>query len=319
MEFLVKKTHELSESERLQLNALFVKVFEKDRSVEVMFNQYIHNPFGYSYHSLCVQDGVIQGAATYVPSHFIYQGRMISMATGIDVMIAPEYRNFYEFRKIIKNVFKALKDDGVPMIYGFPNDNSHPVYKTAGLMSDIGKLRTYCLPFRIGGINKSLAFLNIFSRLYVKCRIARAKLFASNREVQFAIHSADDYNATRYKRLDGDYKHALLDNGSELYYKILYHEGVRTAFIIDVTRKSAKSFALACDYLIKTVSDQFDLLLYPGYLPFSNHGLVKLPRKIEPKNFYFAAQILDKEAGLSPDVVFDINSWDANLALYDLI
>lgn len=318
MDFYVKKTHELSETERRQMNDLFVKVFEKERSVEIMFNQYIHNPLGYSYHSFCVEEGIIQGAATYVPAHFICQGKKITMATGIDVMIAPKYRNFYEFRKIIKNVFKALKADGVPMIYGFPNDNSHPVYKTAGLMSDIGKLHTYCLPYRIGGIKKSLSPLNILSRLYCRCRIARAKLLSKKEEAQFAIHAADDYNATRYKRLDGAYSRASLTPESELYFKILNHEGVRTAFIIDITHKSSRAFALACDYLINNFGDRFDLILYPGYLPFGNHGLVRLPRKIEPKNFHFAAQILDKEA-LSADVVFDIKSWDVNLSLYDLI
>ena len=186
-------------------------------------------------------------------------------------------------------------------------------------MSDIGKLHTYCLPYRIGGIKHSLAFLNIFSRLYAKCHVALAKLLASDREVDFAIHYANDYNDTRYKRLDGQYSHTTLATGSELHYKILNHEGVRTAFIIDVTRKSAKAFALACDYLIKNEGDNFDLILYPGYLPFGHHGLVKLPRKVEPKNFHFAAQILDNDAGLSPAIVFNINSWDANLALYDLI
>lgn len=318
MEFFVKKTHDLSDLEKKQLNALFIEVFEKARKQETMFNQYTNNPLGFSYHSLFVADGVIRGAATYVPSHFNYCGRTITVATGIDVMIAQEHRNFYEFRKIIKNVFKALKDDGVAMIYGFPNDNSHPVYKTAGLMSDIGMLHIYCLPYRIGGIKRRLKLFNWLSMAVCRARVLRARLFSSKEVAKFLIEKSADYNDTRYKRLDGEYSQAALNENCTLYYKITLHDGVRTAFIIDLSEKSPRHFAEACHLLLSKESGNFDLILYPGYLPFGCNGLFKLPRKMEPKNFHFAAQILDNES-VDPAVVFDINNWDTNLSLYDLI
>jgi len=47
-------------------------------------------------------------------------------------------------------------------VYGFPNDNDYPVFRKAKLMRDIGKLSTYYLPYRIGGIIPKLKFLNVF-------------------------------------------------------------------------------------------------------------------------------------------------------------
>lgn len=318
MNFFVKKTFDLTPTEREQLHRLFLEVFGKERSINAMFNQYTQNPLGYSYHSFCVVDGVICGAATYVPSHFLYHGHQYTFATGIDVMIAEKHRNFFEFRKIIKNVFKALKADGIPLIYGYPNDNSHAVYKTAGLMQDIGKMRIYCLPYRIGGIKSSLKVMNWFSQTFARCLVAIDGWLASETAIHYPISKdASSYDITRYKRLEGEYSHAQLTSNCTLHYTIRVHDGIRTAFIIDLTEKSERNFVRASQYLLRNERNNFDLILYPGYLPFRHHGLLCVPRSMEPKNFYFAAQILDPSC--IRDDVWSINNWDTNLAMYDLV
>ena len=96
------------------------------------------------------------------------------------------------------------------------------------------------------------------------------------------------------------------------------HEGVRTAFIVDVSPKSPRNFVDAVKYLLKHHSKEFDLVLYPGELPFGVTGMIKLPRKVEPKNFNMTANILDKEA-VDESVIYDIRNWDTNLSNYDLI
>ena len=63
-DFFVKKTNELTEQELQQLLALFNKVFECDRSMDVMLRQYTQNVMGWSYHSFFVDEGKIQGAIT---------------------------------------------------------------------------------------------------------------------------------------------------------------------------------------------------------------------------------------------------------------
>lgn len=307
----------MSAAEKEQLLALFNKVFEKDRSLGVMIRQYTENPMGYSYHSFFVEDGAIQGAITYIPSYFYYGERRMVFVSSVDTMIAKEYRDLYELLELLGNAYKAMKDDGVALVYGYPNDNSYPVYIKSKTMSSIGKMKTFCLPYRIGGVKKSLGILNPLTKLFAWCYVYSVGLFAGSKEALFKIRKEDEsYNKNRYHRSDGQYGIAKIRDFT-LYYKVREQEGVRTAFIIDIDKKSARNFNRAVKYLLRHEGKNFDLLLYPGYLPFGNTGLICIPRRFEPKNFHFAAKILNKD--LKKEDVLNIENWDTNLSNYDLI
>ncbi len=317
MEFYVKKTIEMSQQEVQLLLNLFNKVFEKDRTLEVMLNQYTNNPLGYSYHSFFTDDGAIQGAITYIPAYYYYGDERKVFVNSVDTMIAKEYRDAYELLELIDSGYQTMKDDGVSLVYGYPNDKSFPVYMKSKTMNSIGKMRTFCLPFRIGGIKKSLSALNFLSEAFAFCYVGISTLFAGTKEAYFFIHKDDSsYNQTRYKRSDGQYGVAELED-FKLYYKIREQENVRTAFIIDIDKKSARNFCKAVRYLLRNERKSFDLILYPGVLPFLTTGMIRIPVKYEPKNFHFTAKILDKS--LDKDKVLNIDNWDTNLSNYDLI
>lgn len=132
------------------------------------------------------------------------------------------------------------------------------------------------------------------------------------------IHKDDvNFNITRYKRMDGKYSHVNLHE-TDFYYKLMLHESVRTLFFIDITKKSALNFCRAIKYLIKREKDNFDLLLYVGNLPFNNHGMIKLPRKYEPKKFNFMGKSISKNK-IDNNVMYNIHNWDVNLSNYDLL
>lgn len=99
------------------------------------------------------------------------------------------------------------------------------------------------------------------------------------------------------------------------------YEGIRTAFLIDIYEKSQKNFFAAMKYLLENESKNFDLILYVGYLPFVNPGMVRVPHKFEPKNFNFVAQVLNNEGLTEKDVTdyMNINNWDINLSDDDII
>lgn len=318
MEYICKKTNELTKDELGQIAALWSEVFEKEASDEFMRSQYVNNPFGYSYHSMAIDNGRIVGHSSYVPAWFWYNGEKKVFVCGGDTMIAKGYRDGFVFYDVVKNAHKCLKDNGVVMNYGYPNDKSCPVLLKAKLTKYIGKMHTYMLPYRIGGIKPGLSWLNwltiVFCRLWVACN----GLFASKKEYSFIVHKDNEsYNLSRYKRFGGNYGIAQLKCGY-FYYKLAEHEGVRTAFIMDVSQKSSRNFVDAVKYLIKHHSKGFDLILYPGELPFGVTGMIKLLRKIEPKNFNMTGNILDKKV-LDEKLIYDINNWDTNLSNYDLI
>lgn len=101
-------------------------------------------------------------------------------------------------------------------------------------------------------------------------------------------------------------------------YRIQLYEGVKTAFIIDMDKVSPRGVNGAVRHILRNHSREIDMILYVGKLPFQPLSLVKIPRRMEPKNFYFVAQILDK-GKVDGNLVFDIDNWNVNLSCYDLL
>ena len=320
MEFVVKKTTELNDVEKIGLLDLFHRIFEKERTSEEFNNQYLQNPFGYCYHSLIIDNNQIVGAHTAFPSFYWFGEKKVKAFITGDTMVDKAYRDGLSFLDMIKTLDKCLIKEGFAFGFGFPNDNSYPVFIKVKLSKDIGRLDTYILPYRIGGIKKTFRLLNPFSKLFCKIWIAFSSINLSDEFFCPLIHKDEEtYNLTRYKRLDGNYQHVVLD-GTEFYYTIKVHEGVKTAFLIDVVRKSERSFHKAVKYIMNNERNKFDLLMYVGYLPkcIRKIGLVKIPRKYEPKHFYMTGGRLDKKF-INDAIFFDISNWDVNLSNYDII
>lgn len=317
MEFICKKTNQFTDKELMQLSILFKTVFHKDRSVDVLLNQYIHNVLGYSYHSIIVEDGRIVALNTYVPAYYLYRGKKLLFANSIDSMVEKSYRDFFNFQDMVNNAYEYMRQEGVSFVYGYPNDNSYPILSKSGLMKDIGRMRIYCLPYRIGGIKHFLTIGNLFSILFCRLYVLLSGLLSSSKVQKFSIYKEEiSYNETRYKRADSQYN--IVNRGDfSCVYKIKEHEGIRTAFLIDVFPKSSKFFNKSIWYIIKYHSKDFDLLLYPGFLSLKNTGLIQLPRKIEPKNFQFMGFVLDTQQ--VDDMIWCIDQWDTNLSNYDLV
>ena len=60
--------------------------------------------------------------------------------------------------------------------------------------------------------------------------------------------------------------------------------------------------------------------MFVGHLPkyIRKTGLVKIPRKYEPKHFYMTGGLYDKSL-IDEASFYNIIDWDANLSDYDLI
>ena len=184
-------------------------------------------------------------------------------------------------------------------------------------MEDIGKLDIYCLPYRIGGIKGVLRPLNLVSKMFCRLWVMITSILATDNRSSFVIEKEDEsYNKTRYKRGDSHYSIVKMDSFS-FVYKIMTYENIRTAFLIDVIGKSSLNFNKAIRYLLTHEKNNFDLILYVGYLSFNGHGLIKVPHKFEPKHFNFTCKPLVE--GIYKDLIHDIRNWDVNLSNYDLI
>ena len=318
MEFIIKKTTELTNTEETDILALFNTIFDKTRTIEQFHNQFVHNPLGYSYHALMFADNHLVGSISYIPSYYMIQSTRYLSALAVDAMVYEYYRSFFNFYNMIITMHNYLSNEGVVFVYAFPNDTAYPIYIKSKLMNDIGSLTTYCLPYRIGGIKPGLKCFNFFSILFANIYIILTALFVNKNIYLFPIKKeAETYNKTRYKRLDGNY-HVINYLGCVFSYKIMEYKSIRTVFLIDVFEKSVLNFNKAIRYIIKKHHAAFDLLLYVGYLPFKIHGILRVPMKFVPKNFYFIGKILKKNE-IDDEIFFKIVNWDINLSNYDLL
>ena len=318
MQFITKKTTELSLEEKQGIVNLFNEVFERKRTVEEFELEFLNTVEGNSYHTLGVDNGVIVASNTMVPAKYHIGGKLVNAVNSVDTMIAKDHRGLENFYDMSRESFKNAEVKGYDIVVGFPNDNSYDLYTQLKFMKDVGRLDTFCLPYRIGGLKKGLGFLNPLSMLFCRVWAGCSSLFASSKVASFSMHKDDEsYNQTRYQRTKGPYGIVEI-GGTTCFYRIMEHEGVRTAFIADICEKSPKSFNKAVRYLIKNEGKNFDLILYVGHLPFANIGMIKIPRKYEPKRFNFTATFFDKKL-VDKKTFYDIKNWDVNLSNYDLI
>ena len=318
MRFVVKKTTELTDEQKRSMLKLFVEVYEKERALDAFERQYTQNCEGFSYHTFAEVDGKIVASNTMVPSRHFVNGEMRRFVNSIDTMVGKGHRGIENFYDMIKTSFDDAAARGYDAVYGFPNGNSYELFTKLGFMDDVGSLDIYCLPYRVGGVKKKLAWLNPCSMLFSRLWAWTSSLFASKRVFRFPIEKdAESYNATRYRRLEADY--VLAQAGTTTFaYKVTKHEGVRTAFIIDVFDKSPKNFCEAVSHLLKHESKNFDLILYVGHLPFGKAGLIKVPAKYAPKDFRFTAGVFN-DATIDKKDLLTLGNWDVNLASFDLI
>lgn len=315
MNFIVKKTQDLSKEEVLRILDIFKAVFDVTRSETVFYNQFLNTQLGYSYHLLMLDDnGEIVGSHTYVPAFFSVNNIRHLFVTGADVMVLKGYRDIFTYLEMLKYGRKYLKENGVDVEYGYPNDLNFEILSKAKLTKHIGEMYTYCLPYRIGGIKDCLGALNWCSMAACLIWLNICSFFASNKVYKFLCEKdLVSYNKVRYKRNDGNYGF-----GDGFTYKIMNYEGIRAAFLIDVFEKSPRNFCKAVKHIIQKESKNIDIVIYPGLLPFKLCGLLKIPHKFEPKHFHLVATILNKKE-ISEDIIYNINNWDTNLSNYDLV
>ena len=315
--FEVKKTSNLSLAEKSQIISLFNDIFEKNRDEKEFDDLYLNNVKGDSIHSLMKADGMVVGHDAGIPCYYIINGKQVPAMCNIDTMIHSKYRGIENYYDLMKAAFDKYQEEGYEIVYGFPNDNAFPLITGIKLMRFIGNLDTYCLPFRIGGVKKKMGFLNWASILFCHCWLSVSSVFASRKVSNFLIEKdAETFNITRYKRNNGDYSIIHLPE-MDFVYKVEDYEGVRAAFLIDVTKKSAKNFCKAAKYIWKHEKKNCDIILYVGVLPFGCTGFIKVTHKYEPKKFNFTA-ILNSKI-LTKKEFYNLKSWDMNLSNYDLI
>jgi hypothetical protein len=311
-----KKTSELTELNKTQIRELFRRIFERDMSEEMFKQRFINSCFGYSYHGLLLCGEDIVGSFSAIPYRYMYFGTETTFALSVDTMIAPEHRGGKaNLIKMTDLVYEAMIKDGIPLIYGFPNELYYSHEKRILGTKDIGKLNYYILPLNLGAIKPKMKLLNPISQICSKAAINLPQKSQSKRCI-FNINKIDDEIFQKH-RYNNNYNVIRLDDGAKCFYKI-YEEihKARTLYLIDVSPMSAVSFNKAVKQIYMAEGNSVDIIIYVGNLPFKPASLIKAPKLLEPQKIRMTAKILDSEH--IDDSVFEMSNWNANISNFDV-
>jgi hypothetical protein len=322
VDFIMKKTKDLSPEEIKQINSLFYRVFNKEKTAEKFNKQFMGTVLGYSYHGLMIDKGSIVGAYSAIPFNYQYYGKRIVFALSVDTMIDEGHRgNPFNLRKMADLVYNALVSDGIPFVFGFPNDKVYLVRKKILAWRDIGVLEFYVLPIRIGGMIKKLAVLNMFSKIvaealnmFVNWRDGRSLPGLTNKNI-YPIEKVIDESYLRY-RYDGTYEFKKIDESAYYVYKIFDEENAKAAYLIDVYPNNKRMMEMAVKEMYMKEKGRIDLILYVGRLSFRVKNLIKVPARISPRRIHMSGKILIPD--IVKENVFDIDNWNINLSNFDV-
>lgn len=83
-------------------------------------------PAGKGYTWFADHDGFLAGQYTIVPVDMQILGRRVRTTQSVDTMTHSKYRKQGIFLALARDVYEEAKNDNVVLVYGFPNENSHP-------------------------------------------------------------------------------------------------------------------------------------------------------------------------------------------------
>lgn len=315
-EIIFRRTTDLSVGEKGQIRDLYNRVFEKERSIEWFEQRFLRSPKGYAYHGLLLHENVIVGSFTAIPYRYNYFGKQLMFGLSVDTMIAPEHRGGKTALVNMANlVYQALIDDGIPFIYGFPNERFYRHEKETLGTRDIGRLNFYILPRNVGAVIPKMKPLNGLSRLLAGM-MSSLPTIKHAADCKYNIEKVNDREFEKH-RYDDTYNTIELGGSAKCIYKIYEEErNVKTLYLIDVVSLTTGTFKEAIKRVYKTVAKSIDIIIYVGKLPFRPMPLVRIPRSAEPQKIMMTGKILIPE--VVDESVFAIENWNVNISNFDV-
>jgi hypothetical protein len=317
--YIVKKTTELSEIEIEEIASIFKEIFNKERDKLVFMEEYQNTIWGFSLHGLMIDNGNIAGTHNMIPVSYRNNGEPVTWMFSADTMVRKAYRNFFNIAKLVEICESvAKKEYNIDFIFGFPNNNSYPIFSKGLGYKYIGRLNTYILPYRIGGINSKYRSLNFLSVIFSKALLYLSYLQCGKTNHYYKVDkNRNDFYNTRLKWFNGNYE-IVKDKEIVFVYKTSLFDGIRTAFLIDINNVSKKNINKSIRYILSKEYKNIDAIIYVGNLPFIPLSMIKIPQKYEPKNFYLIGKYLNNDL-INKEIILDINNWNINLSCYDLL
>jgi len=315
-DFVFKTTDQLSQGDKSQICELFCEVYGKNMSREDFDRKYLCTPLGHSYHGLMMVDGRIRGAYNTVPYHYTYFGRETTFALSVDLMVDREHRGGpFNVSHMAELVYRAMRDDGIGFVFGFPNEASYLCVKKLLGWKDIGELDFYILPRNIGALIPRLRLINCLWHLAAAAWV-RWPQVRDGAAATYNIQKVCDagFEAHRY---NGQHHRIDVGEGGKCVYRTYTEEdGTRVLYVLDVHPLGRAFFQEAVQQLYRRHSKSMDIMLYVGRLAFDPRPLLRVPASRRPKPVRMCGRLL--APGAVDDRVFNMENWNVNLSNFDV-
>lgn len=271
---------------------------------------YKDNPAGEGRIRLAEHDGKIVGQYAIVPVRVKIGNKTVLGSQSLDTMTHPSYRRQKMFETLAKKVYDEAKRDGVYLVYGFPNEFSHPGFIKKLSWFNIGIMQPSFKPLnwrnaiklkiknkllgKILAVGASLVFNKTFFRTqkppFVEGLAINQVTSFDDRindfgakvsgQHQIMIVRDKDYLNWRYSTPEANYLIFVAERANEIYgYLVLEHKiqnGVKVSHIFDLIAQSEE--VMHC-LLSRAAEDcrqnEVDLILYPLIADKTYHRVLK--------------------------------------------
>ena len=198
----LKRTTELIPEEWLFYSQSFNQVFDKTSNIDDFKHKYFKTIDGFSYHSLLKQEEKVVGCCTIIPYEYYINSKIIRVGLAVDVFIIKENRDDpYSLYNMYEKLKKELIVYNISLIIAVPNDTSYPYWKNIVKWKDVGYIRYYALPVKLGNvISKMPGVLNRISLLGAKIILVCSFLIRSTEKLAPIRMNRSIYSRPQYRK-----------------------------------------------------------------------------------------------------------------------
>lgn len=333
---------ELVNIKRENIN-LLKEIFEKNNSVKTLEKihwQFLDTPSNKTLVDIAIDKEIDKVAAVYAvsPVHFQIGGSKMLACQSLDTMTDVDYRGKGLFVKLAKDVYEKATEDGLKLVYGFPNGNS--------IHGFVKKLEWQVLdpvPFLIKPLNSSyftkkikpLAWLpNVkiaFSgKKNTHIRIENNKEFPVevnkiwgqfSKNIEVSVCRDKAYLDWRYlQKPDEDYQilHAYTEDNKYIglmVYCIKEKHGGKIAYIMEYLfdpefeKQAGELMKVALNNCILSKADcilSWCLEHSPNFGHHKKFGFFNMPEKLRPIELHFGVRAFDQSLA---NLINDRRNW----------
>jgi GNAT superfamily N-acetyltransferase len=312
-----------------EIQELFKFVFKREmgktESKEHWDWEFLKNPSGLGEILLAVDKDKIVGHYAVIPERIKIKGIPSVGTLSLDTMVHPDYQGQRIFTKLATSLYEDIGKKGMPITYGFPNQNSIHGIVNKLEWKEIATLPVLQLTISAEKvITKALGskLLGKAGSLFLgKKRLIDQVFDQGSSGMEIALIRDSRYLNWRYiEKPENDYVCFSISGKEQKYgYIVLKIEekfDFNSAFIVDYFSRGDEPsldrhlISWATDFLNYKDTDIIVVVMFPHiayYKIFRKLGYIRVPKRFFPKDIYFCAR--KNTDDIDFDLIRDSRNW----------